>query len=207
MEFVTPRRFTFPEIEPTATNTELTSAARHEEESPDASSLTESAHYASHPSSHHLHLAPFSPHGITRSVSCEALPVTARYGIRGVDKPDSPEKFITPRSLKGSPSKFPAFYRAPTPPIVSPMSPTERYYQEDTVLVTRRTISGNQEIRRSWLNLTAITAATPSTEVVEFSTPPSNLQRSNSVRVKGERGKTTPSVSRTVPLTAVTHSQ
>jgi len=183
VEFVTPRRFTFPDVE--ATPTGVTAAASHEEESPDTSSLTESAHYGSHPSSHRLHVTPFSPHGITRSVSCEALSLTAQSGYRGVDKPDSPEKYVTPRSLRGSPTKFPAFYRVPTPPIVSPMSPTERYYEEDRVLVTRRTISGNIEIRKSWLNLTSVSTATPSTEVVEFSTPSSSLQRSSSLRIKG----------------------
>ena len=132
VEFVTPRRFTFPDVEVTPTG--VTTAASHKEESPDTSSLTGSAHHGSHPSSHRLHVTPFSPHGIARSVSCNALPLTAQSGYRGVDKPDSPEKYVTPRSLRGSPSKFPAFYRAYT-----------------------RVISG--ETKHSWSNLNVSTAS------------------------------------------------
>ena len=201
VDFHTPRRFRFPDAgtTPVVVN-ELDTTVTTHSESPDSSSLTESGHYSNHSTKHSRYVS--SNPMLSRSISCEALPLADRLDHSGVDEPDS---FTTPGSIKGGFSKFSAYYRAPTPPLVSSMSPTESHYAEDKVLVTRRTISGNPEFKKSWLNLTAFSPAPSSTEVVEFSNPPSGLQRSLSLRVK--KGAAMPSMSRTVPVAAVTHSR
>ena len=94
-------------------------------------------------------------------------------------------------------------------------SPVESYSEDDTVLVTRRRVdthhSHNQQ--RSFFNL----SPTPSREFVEFSTPlgpsPSGLGRSHSMRLSRERNPSPhtqlpiATMSRTVPLSAITHTQ
>ena len=201
VDFHTPRRFRFPDAGTTpVVVSELDTTVTTRSESPDSSSLTESGHYSNHSTKHSRHVS--SNLMLSRSISCEALPLADRLHHSGVDEPDS---FATLGSIKGGFSKFSAYYRAPTPPLVSSMSPTEPHYAEDKVLVTRRTISGNPELKKSWLNLAAFSPAPSSTEVVEFSNPPSGLQRSLSLRVK--KGATMPSISRTVPVAAVSHSR
>lgn len=95
-------------------------------------------------------------------------------------------------------------------------SPADYYSEDDTVLVTRRRVEKQQQ--RSFFNL----SPSPSMEVIEFSTPlttGSSLGRSASMRLSRERNPplitnsshNTPlsiaTVSRTVPLSAITHTQ
>ena len=104
-------------------------------------------------------------------------------------------------------------------------SSVESYSEDDTVLVTRRRVDThrNTQTRGSFFNL----SPAPSMEVVEFSTPyrgpgPSNssLSRSSSLRLPRERhtspypstlknssGAPMTTMSRTVPLSAITHTQ
>ena len=96
------------------------------------------------------------------------------------------------------------------------VSPTQRpssqelYSEDDTVLVTRRRVES--QTRRSFFNL----SPSPSMEVVEFSTPlsgSSSLGRSASMRLSRERNPSPfpqlplATISRTVPLSAITHTQ
>ena len=103
-------------------------------------------------------------------------------------------------------------------------SSVDSYSEDDTVLVTRRRVDThrNGQHQGSFFNL----STTPAMEVVEFSTPrsirgPSNssLGRSSSLRLPRER-HTSPypsftnssqapmtTISRTVPLSAITHTQ
>ena len=201
VDFHTPRRFKFPDTgaTPVIVSELDTTGTTHSESSPDASSLTESGHYGDQSTRHSLYAS--GNLMLSRSISCEALPFADQLHHSGVDEPDSS---ATPGLIKGL-SKFSTYNRAPTPPIIPLVSPTESHYTENKVLVTRRTISGNPELKKSWLNLTAFSPAPPSTEVVEFSNPPSGLQRSLSLRVK--KGATMPSMSRTVPVAAVSNSQ
>ena len=201
VDFHTPRRFKFPDTgaTPVIVSELDTTGTTHSESSPDASSLTESGHYGDQSTRHSLYAS--GNLMLSRSISCEALPFADQLHHSGVDEPDSS---VTPGLIKGL-SKFSTYNRAPTPPIIPLVSPTESHYTENKVLVTRRTISGNPELKKSWLNLTAFSPAPPSTEVVEFSNPPSGLQRSLSLRVK--KGATMPSMSRTVPVAAVSNSQ
>ena len=102
------------------------------------------------------------------------------------------------------------------PHSVSPTSrgsPVDSYSEDDTVLVTRRRVNRHQQ--RSFFNLSPST----SMELVEFSSPsPSALGRSSSLRLPRERHPSpSPSMtlshlpmatmSRTVPLSAITHTQ
>ena len=119
------------------------------------------------------------------------------------------QEYLTPRPHQGF---------APRSLSVSPIprgSPGESYSEDDTVLVTRRrvNIQHHQNQNRSFFNL----SPTPSMEVVEFSTPiGSGLGRSASMRLSRERTtspyptmNTSPmaTMSRTVPLSAITHTQ
>ena len=104
-------------------------------------------------------------------------------------------------------------------------SPAESYSEDDTVLVTRRRVDTHRhaQLRGSFFNL----SPAPSMEVIEFSTPrggcpstSSSLTRSSSLRLPRER-HTSPypspaanssqapmaTMSRTVPLSAITHTQ
>lgn len=97
-------------------------------------------------------------------------------------------------------------------------SPVESYSEDDTVLVTRRRVENQHH--RSFFNL----SPSPSMEVIEFSTPLTgpSIGRSASMRLSRERhpspsplvansshGAQLPiaTVSRTVPLSAITHTQ
>ena len=111
---------------------------------------------------------------------------------------DSP-RGVVPRSQSASP-----IHRFPS---------QELYSEDDTVLVTRRRVES--QTHRSFFNL----SPSPSMEVVEFSTPlsgTSSLGRSASMRLSRERnpspfslGSQLPltTISRTVPLSAITHTQ
>ena len=130
------------------------------------------------------------------SVSCEALP------IADIVERDN-TKFVTPGGIEDTTPKRFSFPRprSSTPP--SPLqSPTEKYLSNDTIIITRRRTAGSQELRQPFAS------PVPTAEVVEFTTPLSSLRRTSSLRVRGEMvGSATPPVSRTVPLSAVTHSQ
>lgn len=101
---------------------------------------------------------------------------------------------------------------------VSPVgSPIDSYSEDDTVLVTRRRVEVESQQHRSFFT------PSPTMEIVEFATPlsapPSNLGQSASLKFSRER---IPSpypmvtntsqlplamISRTVPLSAITHTQ
>ena len=111
---------------------------------------------------------------------------------------DGPQGFV-PRSLSVSPTHR--------------LSSQELYSEDDTVLVTRRRVES--QAQRSFFNL----SPSPSMEVVEFSTPlsgTSSLGRSASMRLSRERNPSPfplasqlplATISRTVPLSAITHTQ
>ena len=192
VDFHTPKNYHFPTAIPVS-HPEATAKASLNAGT--TSSLTESAVHGTQ--RHLLHVSSLGAQGL--SVSCEALPVSdsSQYeddsdthdgaGYLTPDT-DTAKRFSFPRTRRYSPSHLTLF-------------PNERYYDDDAIIVRRRKVSGNPEARRSWLNLTTLST---STEVVEFSTPPSTLQRSNSLRLKGVRDST---LARTLPLSAVTHSQ
>ena len=161
---------------------------------PDESSLTESAFY--NRPRHLLHVSQQAPNRL--SISCEALPVANLSHRENESESNEESNYLTPHANSHLAKQ--SFARRGS----EPSSPSEKLDSDDDdpVLVTRRTISGNPQLRSSWLNITSLSH---STGVVELSAP-SSLRRSSSLRLKGERGDTPP-LSRTVPISAVTNSQ
>ena len=130
-----------------------------------------------------------------------------------------------------APSNLPPVGAGTVPPRSLSVSPTPRispsgsYSEDDTVLVTRRRVDthGHTQQQRSFFNLSPV----PSMDIVEFTTPHltggtpnSSLTRSSSLRLPRERhispypspATNSPraamaTMSRTVPLSAIVHTQ
>ena len=213
VDFHPPGRFIFPLVShPNGSEAEETPVHVRNESmvtavDPDESSLTESALY--NRPRHLLHVSQQVPNRM--AVSCEALPVSDDVAEalpvghdvvhrQGESEIEEDTDYHTPRTKDAVYSHLAKHSFASGRRRSKSSTPEELCFdEEEPVLVTRRKISGSPQQLQPWHNLT------PLSEVVGLSAP-SSLRRSSSLRLRGEKGDTPP-FSRTVPISAVTHSQ
>lgn len=139
-----------------------------------------------------------------RAVSCEALPISdvsggeEEEGERDSDtETQRSSEFYTPHSIDDA--DFPRTRTAPR-------ALQRKYSTDDMIVVTRRTLSSPSDHHQSWLSPRMFSPAQTQTGVFQFATSSSSLRRSASLQFRGER-EGTPPISRTIPFSAVSHTQ